>query len=608
MTLIKLDSYRSRTWLLPCLLLVATVLSITASGFDFGSGNNVFHIPYVLRYGELDQFRSDALYHSLDKFASIIWPLIRLFGNEQNVSALFLTGAVVSRALAFFALLWFFRKNCENDAKIFSVSLVSAAACSWMMGSSELGEHGIFISNFTHSEVTWGPLMAAIIATQYRKLELAAAFAGMVFLINAFVGIWLFIVLAFAVAFDTQRYSWKTIIHAGIVLIILCSPVIIWIALDLAKSIKVPEFSYIEYIRTYFPHHFLIEAASVEKIVLVLLFAVCGFAAAWFQKNRNFWNSVLAGCLFLLLAGTVLPYLFDQRFVFNLHLLRADGLLQFFAAILSIYVAVNLLFASESDRAEQILAMLLLVVLMAPPVRWDTVLIGAVSLSMLVWKRAVAMNTKDFDGNCIAEKESRWNIIAVSAVIGAIALETVVVGISASFVPRWALMCCAVGTVFLLSNYRILVLLTIWAFMVLLAIITPVKWRKDRASSSPPNADAMAAISTLIKTSQLQGPFLFPIDKKHRGLFDNFQLNAQRTVWVDWKQGAAVMWDPAFYWKWMPRFNEVSQLHSTKDFLAYARLQRIPYIIVPADMGQCPAGAPTLFGNAAATVCEVGVN
>lgn len=608
MTLKKSDPQLSRVWMLFCLLIFATVLSIATSGFEFGSGNNLYHIPYVLQYGDLEQFRSDALYHSLDKFASIIWPLIRLFSNEQNVAAIFLTGAVASRALAFLALLWFFRMNCENNTKILSVSLISAAACSWMMGSSQLGAHGIFIPNFTHSEVTWGPLLAAIIATQCRRLVLAGAFAGVVFSINAFVGVWLLVVLSFAVVFDPQRYPWKTIIHAGLVFILLCSPVIVWVALDLPKNAKVPHFSYIEYIRAYFPQHFLIEAASIEKIVTVLLFAVCGFAAAWFQKNKNFWNAVLAGCLFLLVAGAVLPYFFNERFIFNLHLLRADGLLQFFAAILSIYVGVRLLLSNESDRAEKILAMLLLFVLMAPPLRWYAVLSAAISLSMLVWKRSLSMRKNYSDQNSIAVGESRWNIIAISAVVSAMVLETAVVEISASFVPRWTLMCFSVGTIVVLKRYRMIALMAIWASMVLLAIIIPVKWRQDNVKSGPLAANTVSAISTRIKTSQLQGPFLFPVDTKHRPLFDNFQLDAQRTVWVDWKQGAAVMWDPEFYWQWMPRFNEVNHLHTIDEFLAYARLKRIPYIIVPTDLGQCPTGAVTLFGNAAATVCKVSVN
>ncbi len=608
MALIKPADYFLGRWFLPSILIIATLLSTAATGFDFGSGNNVFHIPYVLRYGELEQFKSDALYQSLGKFASIIWPLIRFFANENNVVALFLTGALVSRALAFLALLWFFSRSHEHDKKFLSVCLISVAACSWTMGSSELGAHGIFISNFTHSEITWGPLLAAIISAQCRRLVLASAFAGIVFSINAFVGVWLLVLLAFAVVFDQQRYSGKTIAHAGLVFILLCSPVTLWVALDLTKNGKVPNFSYIEYIRTYFPQHFLIEAAPLEKIVTVLLFAVCGFAALRFQSEKNCWKAVLAGCLFLLVIGTILPYVFNHRSIFNLHLLRADGLLQFFAAILSIYAAVSLIFSRKSDNADQILAMLLLLVLMSQPVRWHAVLSGAISLSLLAWKQALAKNTNDVGRTLAAIKESHWNVIAVSVVISAMALEIAIVGISTSAVPRWALMWGAVVSVFVLKRYRMLALSIAWALIVLLAIVTPIKWRQDLSLARLPASDSMSSISARIKTSNLQGPFLFPVDKKHRGLFDNFQKDAQRRVWVDWKQGAAVMWDPGFYWQWMPRFKEVSQLSSTEDFLVYARLRRIPYIIVPIDMGLCPVGASTLFGNATATVCEVRAN
>lgn len=50
----------------PCLALVvgiallATVVSVIRTGFSFGVGNNVFHVPVVLGWAQQDAFAGDA--------------------------------------------------------------------------------------------------------------------------------------------------------------------------------------------------------------------------------------------------------------------------------------------------------------------------------------------------------------------------------------------------------------------------------------------------------------------------------------------------------------------------------------------------------------------
>lgn len=587
------------SWLGIGFVLMATALSMLATGFAFGVANNAFHIPYVLRYGELAQFRSDALYHSLDQFASLVWPLIRMLSNEGNIEKVFLGAALLSRLLAFIALSWFFRANGAGRGAALGLSLLTAAACAWLHDSSLLGSHGMFIGYFSHTEVTWGPLLAALVAAQRGRLPLAAAFAGLVFSINAFVGVWLAAIIGCTVLADPQqRRDWKTLAWAMLAFLLLCSPVLAWVASDLDKG-RAPAFSYIDYIRTYYSKHFLIEAEKPQEILTVLLLAWCGFAVAKLQRQARFWMAALAGCVLLLLVGTVLPYVLNQRFVFNLHLLRSDGVLQFIAAGLAIAAAVPLLIDAQAARAQRLLALLALCFLLSPPLRWSSALICALAFTALAYLRT--------DGRGAAARHQ--DLVAILVCIAALAIDAGASAFSPSLPLRWvailggaAMLWSGKGS----ARMRTLVLVGAWGVFVALSVFTEVKWRAVAQQKEAQAQQPVYEMMRWVRSSALQGSFLFPVDLPHRSVFESFQLLALRPVWVDWKQGAAVMWAPSFHAQWMPRYLEVSRLHTAAELAAYAADKRIPWLVLPADMGTCPATTAQVFRNAGAAVCRVG--
>ena len=109
--------------------LAATLISVTVTGFQFGINNNVFHIPYVLRYRELEIFHNDAFYNSLEKFTSLIWPVLRSASTEENVEQVFFIAHFISRAVAFFGLSWFFIANCSARLGVLLLALTAVAIC-----------------------------------------------------------------------------------------------------------------------------------------------------------------------------------------------------------------------------------------------------------------------------------------------------------------------------------------------------------------------------------------------------------------------------------------------------------------------------------------------
>jgi hypothetical protein len=60
----------------------------------------------------------------------------------------------------------------------------------------------------------------------------------------------------------------------------------------------------------------------------------------------------------------------------------------------------------------------------------------------------------------------------------------------------------------------------------------------------------------------------------------SFMVLSRRPVWVDWKQGATVMWAPEMYQIWAPRYRRLKQIANLTDAFALAREEDIPYIAV----------------------------
>jgi hypothetical protein len=106
-----------------------------------------------------------------------------------------------------------------------------------------------------------------------------------------------------------------------------------------------------------------------------------------------------------------------------------------------------------------------------------------------------------------------------------------------------------------------------------------------------------------VNTSNLHGPFLLPNDDNDHS--DYFQLQARKKVWVDWKQGAAVMWSPSFYNQWSHRTTEVSVLHTPEEYMAYAQKNGIHYLVLKSSDGSSPMGIKVLKRTPYYLLCEL---
>jgi hypothetical protein len=588
------------------------IISISITGFEFGVSNNVFHIPYVLRLNECKEFAQDQFYQSLKYFTSVVWPLLRLISNEKNIYEVFFFSNLISRIMAFLTI-WYLIKNNgirSNTETILCLGFLSINPL--MIGTSRIGGHGLFINYFTHTELTWPFVLAAIVSLQKNMIIRVGAIVGSCFSINAFVGLWLFFITFFAKIYDKHKYTIKLYCMACLAFCLFAMPVIIWIGFAF-KDIRASEpFSYIEYIRAYYPGHFLIEAAKLNSIIRLLLIYLCGLFSSCFLEQRRFWIGVQLGCLFLFALGAILPYFFDSRLIFNLHLLRSDGIEQMIAAILSGVVGTKLA-CRESHLLTKMLGILILCFMAFPyPSHLELVFVNfSLILGLIIDKKNYFSLEnkiiKIFIEKVLNSKSIPFLLLG-SWFIFKFSLQKTGISLWATFIFSLFLLLASLSTK-KIRHSAILVVIVL-----LLSASATSKINNRIVNSEKINEDKMRWVefTKLVRNSDIHGPIIVP-PKSQKGnlqieeneLFEAqnyFQLFSRKSVWVDWKQGAAVMWYPSFFKQWMARYSELSLARNAEDLRNLAIKNKIEKFITIDNTG-CPKFSKTVISSGRYSLC-----
>ena len=101
-------------------------------------------------------------------------------------------------------------------------------------------------------------------------------------------------------------------------------------------------------------------------------------------------------------------------------------------------------------------------------------------------------------------------------------------------------------------------------------------------------ADGWNELLSWVRDSDLMGPFFIPYNNHFY-----FKMMTKKTVWYDSREGAAVMWYPAFYHTWIERKialaemkKAVGKINKTRAYIVYAQNNNIPHIILKQK--HCP--------------------
>jgi hypothetical protein len=386
------------------------------------------------------------------------------------------------------------------------------------------------------------------------------------------------------------------------VFVLVCLPVLMWICLSFRGASSSESFSYIDYIRVFYPHHFLIESAKSYQLIGFLIMGYCGVIAAWMLPNqRRFWLTCLGSGGVLLFVGATLPYLINHRIVFNLHLLRADGVTQFIIFTIMVCASIRVWSLQSEPPLLRVLALTTTAALVSLNAKPGYLLVCAASLSLMVIAKLkssrAATPCREYLTLALGHPILGWSMVLVL-----VGVEFWYSGVVWWSVARVTLFLTAVGLVIKDRPMIKTTLPAIFTVLVALVMLTSwIAWDKQNTESTMRQRQDQPfnEIVSWVRQNVDKGPWLLPLGEQ----FDRFQWLTRQTVWVDQRQGAAVMWEPSFYEQWMSRYLAVKTLNSDDAFVAYAIERHISHLILKRPDGTCPYPARALFANAQYIVC-----
>lgn len=590
------------------LSVILSYISIFFIGFSFGEGNNVFHIPLVLDLSKTNEFLDDAFYGSLKNFTSIIWIFIKPFSNESNIEYIFYAAHFVSRAAAFLCMIFIFRKLGVASNIGITICMVSATITPWLQGSSVVGGHEMFIDYFTHSETTWPLVFLFVLFLSDNKLISSAAVAGATFSINAFIGIWLLLSGVILWIIRRMALDMATSIKAIASFLLFALPTVIWIAITVSGTNGETNFDYKEYIRLYYPLHFLIEASPAWDLILFAITFFSGLIAAKYLYNEKFWINIQISFVIIFLIGIPMPYIINDRFIFNLHLLRSAGLEQAMAIILILACGSKMILISK-DRYTQLLGLVVIFSLVALDRSISAMSLTTISLLLGALINHEPPSKYFIKITGIVEEPQKYLVIPVVILFFYVLLNKIFIkpDIGISQAVKSLIIATPFMAVFLSGKISFDARQFSGVFLLLyfaLYISKSYFFDNQYFNNEKPNGD-WDNFTKFIKDSDIHGIFLLSVGDKNS---DQFQLQAKRKVWVDWKQGAAVMWSPSFYNQWMPRYKEVKNLNTPNEFINYAKAHNIHNVVIKSKDGSCPSSSYLVKSTTSYVLCRTQIS
>lgn len=544
---------RSRLALDAGLVALGACLSILATGFVFGLDNNLFQLPILGRLYDLPQFASDPFQQSLRYYASGLWRLLE--GSDRWIDpARLLFGLVVaSRITAFAGFL-----ACAHGLgvrtplqKLLFVLLLASADLT--LGYSYAGSQGLFLNHATHSELANGFVMLAIACAARRRLTAALGFAGAVFFLNAFMGVWTLAAVGALFVWTVAGGNVglldavRRLERGAALFAIVAAPVIMTIVRNPEFGASTP-IDYRDYLTGYWPKHFLIWTVPAHELVgLGLVVGLALLSLAALGRRAAPFRVVFAALAALYAIGAVMPYLTGSQSILNLHLLRVGGPLQMLATLAALATAVRFAASRDPFRARLVAPGLILALCALPA-------------ATLI---AVAVLLLDRIGGAMR-----------GAVAGALASRRTGAGIAlacllataAAFTQRAV----AEGE----RNARLQGLVEDWRALALWA----------RANTGE---DAIFLTPSIDLSRQSVG---LPYDRALAPVAAtgaDFEYVSRRRVFVDFKRGGAAPWTPSYYSEWRARIDEVLALRTLAERRAYAA--RVGAAFVVDRCGEEPA-------------------
>jgi hypothetical protein len=528
---------------------IGSIATSIVVGFVLGINNNIFTLPIVGDLYDKPQFANDALIRSLRFYSAGPW--ILLSGAQKYIDAywLYLILLLLSQLLAFLGFLACADLLGVRDTRQRLLLTALLCATPLLRGHSFAGDGGLFVNHFTHSEIANGLTLLLIYFLARGNLISAIAMNGLIFFDNAFVGVWCAgITLTIALVLLYQgSISLRKLVTGGLIGSIIAGIVsapVVWDILQNPDFGKPVTFDYVAYLEEFWPYHFLFnEIGAVEKLDLfsLLILALASFSTLG-SRGRLFLVATL-GFAIIYTFGIVAPHLTHNPLILNLHLLRVGTALHLMAMLGALSLAVkwwhgeNFIFANLFAPA--------LIILLCIPIKMSSVqpFIVMILSSLII----LASRSQD-----IYSKLSGW--VPISRLhLRPVALALTLLGVV------------VVSSRNIISNFQATAWVNEWRSM--------ATWARN--NTDPTSAFLLPTWNFLGSPSGVKTP-----QENDAVLADGiFEFASDRMVWIDFRNGAAVLWSPSYYPLWHRRIAEVNALDTIESKIAYAKANGIHYVI-----------------------------
>lgn len=537
-------------WLQILLLSAVGSLALFAVvGFVLGINNNCFTLPIVADLYDEPQFAGDVFVQSLRFYSAGPWLLMSGLGKHVDAYWLYIGLLFLSQSLAlagFLACGSLLGVRALNQRVLFTLLL---CATPLLRGHSFAGDGGLFVNHFTHSEIANGLTLFLIYFLVRGKLIAALTMNGLIFFDNAFIGVWCTAVtIAIAVALRLQNsITWRKLIKDGLIGLVIAailSAPVVWSFLSNPDFGKPVTFDYIAFLEEFWPYHFLLkDVGIVERVGLAsLIFLTISSFLTLKQETRLFLVATMA---FVVIygVGIAVPYVTHSSLILNLHILRVGTMLHLMAMLGSLSVAVEWWYSKNRELSGVFAPVL--IVLLCVPTKSASIqpIILTVAASLLI----LGTNSQQVRSLVSGIRLDRFylKLASIGIVVFGFALlaykHTKENAQETAWVNEWRSM-------------------GIWAY----------------TNTSPTSTFLLPTWNFLVS------PPSYPVGSVedqavlHSGIFE---FVSHRSVWVDFRDGAAVLWTPSYYPLWHSRIAEVNLLNSHESRIAYAKANRIDFVV-----------------------------
>jgi hypothetical protein len=533
------------------IVVIAAYLNTVAFGFEYGAGNHCFELPFVNWMQHPWLYPNDLLRQMFSNFPTAFWLTVFAMGRWFGVYGAVWTMFVLTKLIFFTGIVGVLRK-CVRSSLLAAVIAFGFALSPFLNGYTPFGASNMLDTTETQTSFAVALLVCASWLLLEKKWLGVALLLGISIFVNcAFASFFALPLLAFA--FLDWRTCQKSIVAAGVVV------ATAGISFLLVFAHKVPSGftpDYIQIVMWRDPLHWSLLSHPRSELLRGFAVLAAAIAAVAVARKQNVERQVRLELLALSFGahvafGAIAGQFFLNRIVVLAQPLRADSFFFPLAMLVIEVYAANVLVECFERRRAAIWAFGI-VGLLFP-------LFGYRGLVLLYFGcAAIALFPRLAHGQLSMEPShagSKWVVVAIPLVPGMawafwrwpwspvrVALLLALAVFVLLIHPRrtWPverMAACVMGLALALTMWR---------------MVPNVRRLWHPANPSKPVEAAWRDVQGWAKANtSVDSAFLVPPWQL------GFRTFSERTSWVDWKDGAAVAFDPPISAEWLRRLNAI---------------------------------------------------